>query len=342
MAAAGDRARRPSYGDLEAALVERDARIAEQDAVIAVLKDHVGEFERQIAELKRRLGQNSCNSSKPSSSDGYGKPSPKKRGLRRCSGRKPGGQEGHEGANLERVEVPDRVIVHEPEGCCEGCGRDLGDAEDLGDGESRQVFDIPEKLALGVIEHLAKERRCDACGRVASGRFPDDVKAPAQYGANLRAFADLRLRTRTDLNGNAVRLGAAGRCGPHRLRWAAAQADRWLAGGALRRDGDADRDSPGVGALRFHAGADALQRSRQARSSGDGGCGCAAWLPRHSGARQLLALPPLHGRRPRSLRRAPPPRADRSRGSRPGSGRRAWAACCWTQTRRSLGPERRA
>ena len=85
------------------------------------------------------------------------------------------------------MEVPDRQIPHEPD-LCDGCGRDLADGEELAGGESRQVFDIPEKLALEVIEHVAKRRRCGHCGRVNEGRFPEDVLAPAGYGCNLRAF----------------------------------------------------------------------------------------------------------------------------------------------------------
>jgi transposase len=180
MADAGQRARQLSRGELE-------ARIAEQDAVIAALVAENAELRSQVAELKAKLGQNSRNSSRPPSSDGYSKRSPKKRSLRERSGRKPGGQEGHEGAHLERVEVPDRRIPHEP-GFCGGCGRGLADGEELPDGESRQVFDIPEKLALEVVEHLAKRRRCAHCGRVNEGRFPEDVVAPAGYGCNLRAF----------------------------------------------------------------------------------------------------------------------------------------------------------
>lgn len=203
MVAAREGALRPGYEELEAALAGRDGRIAEQNAVIAVLKAQIAELraqnaefearivkqDAQIAELRERLDQNSRNSSKPPSSDGYEKPSPKKRSLRKRSGRKPGGQEGHEGAHLKRVEVPDSRIVHEPEGPCEGCGRDLADAEELdGQEESRQVIDIPEKMAREVIEHIVKHRRCSACGCEHAGRFPADVSAPMQYGANLRAF----------------------------------------------------------------------------------------------------------------------------------------------------------
>jgi len=180
MADAGQRARQLSREELEARITEQDEVIARQDAVIVEMK-------AQVAELKAKLDQNSRNSSKPPSSDGYSKPSPKKRSLRERSGRKPGGQEGHEGAYLERVEVPDRQISHEPD-LCEGCGCDLADGEEMPGGESRQVFDITEKLALEVIEHLSKRRRCAHCGRVNEGRFPEDVLAPVGYGRNLRAF----------------------------------------------------------------------------------------------------------------------------------------------------------
>jgi hypothetical protein len=73
--------------------------------------------------------------------DGYAKPSAskQKRSLRTRSGRKPGGQDGHEGAHPERAEVPDERIEYEPE-CCDGCGGDLGGAERVEGGEeSRQV-----------------------------------------------------------------------------------------------------------------------------------------------------------------------------------------------------------
>ena len=56
--------------------------------------------------LESRLNQNSRNSSKPPSADLIqGKPNPKS--LRKKSGKKPGGQEGHSGTTLEMVNDPD-------------------------------------------------------------------------------------------------------------------------------------------------------------------------------------------------------------------------------------------
>lgn len=141
-----------------------------------------------ITELREQLAQNSRNSSKPPSSDGYGKPPVRKgRGLRERSGRKPGGQNGHEGVHLARVEVADERLEHEPERCA-GCGGGLAGAERAGDGESRQVFDLPEEVVLRVIEHVAVVRSCSACGQLSTGSFPGGVDAPVQYGPSLRAL----------------------------------------------------------------------------------------------------------------------------------------------------------
>lgn len=105
MADAGDVAGRPSYGELE-------ALVASQAAVIARL-------EAELAELRARLSSNSRNSSRPPSSDGLSKPPAerKKRSLRRSSGRKQGGQEGHEGKRLEPVATPGQRVEHPPERC---------------------------------------------------------------------------------------------------------------------------------------------------------------------------------------------------------------------------------
>lgn len=156
--------------------------MAAQDAVIVELR-------AVIAELEARLNASSRNSSRPPSSDGLAKPAvdPKKRSLRRSSGRSQGGQDGHEGVRLEPVAVPDDHVEHAPERCG-GCGGDLADAEPLEGGERRQVFDLPPGALLRVVEHVA-QRRCCGCGRVSCGEFPAGIGAPTQYGPGIRALA---------------------------------------------------------------------------------------------------------------------------------------------------------
>jgi len=91
-------------------------------ALVASLRGELAEaraeLERareRIAELEARLRQTPRNSSKPPSSEGLGKPAP--RSLRKKSGRRPGGQDGHEGQTLTQVARPDREVWHEPGGC---------------------------------------------------------------------------------------------------------------------------------------------------------------------------------------------------------------------------------
>ena len=61
----------------------------------------------RIADLEARLNKNSGNSSKPPSSDGYQKPI---QNNRQKSGKATGGQPGHEGRTLAKVENPDERI----------------------------------------------------------------------------------------------------------------------------------------------------------------------------------------------------------------------------------------
>lgn len=165
----------PSYEQLA-------ALVAGQAGVIERLEREVVELRAEVADLKRRLAQNSRNSSRPPSSDGLSKPPPKS--LRRPSGRKQGGQPGHRGGHLEKVAVPDEVIDHVPR-VCAGCQADLSDGESVGH-LARQVFDLPE-IRLRSSEHRAHTRRC-ACGHETTAAFPDAVSAPTQYGPRVRAL----------------------------------------------------------------------------------------------------------------------------------------------------------
>jgi len=159
-----------------------------QEALVAenaALRSQIVVLLARVAELERRLGLNSGNSGKPPSSDGLKKP-PRTGSLREPSGKKSGGQKGHPGETLRRVETPDAIIDHYPETCA-GCGEPLTAAEATGH-IARQVFDLPEPRPLVVTEHRAHGCRCAACGTQTRAQFPEGVTAPVQYGQRIGAF----------------------------------------------------------------------------------------------------------------------------------------------------------
>jgi transposase len=113
---------RPSYEELAAESAELQEMVGELGAVVVELR-------AEVVELRRQLGQNSRNSAKPPWSDSpFVKPAP--RSLRRKSGRRAGGQSGHQGSTLGQVADPNETMRHEP-GPCGGCGADLVDAPEV-------------------------------------------------------------------------------------------------------------------------------------------------------------------------------------------------------------------
>jgi transposase len=167
-----------STARLELLITALQTQIIQQQTVIAALQ-------ARNAELERQLGLNSGNSGKPPSSDGLKKKPARTSSLRERSGKRTGGQKGHPGKTLSRVETPDATIDHFPE-TCSGCGGALTGAMATGD-TARQVFDLPEPQPLIVTEHRAHACLCGKCGAETRADFPEDVTAPVQYGARLAA-----------------------------------------------------------------------------------------------------------------------------------------------------------
>ncbi len=147
------------------ALVHRLYEALEQNEQLTQQNE---ELSKRIKELEGQLAKNSRNSSKPPSSDGLKKPKPKPKSLRKKSGRKPGGQKGHQGKTLCMVEKPDFKITYAVDQCqhCE-CSLKKQAPERL---ERRQVFDIPAPK-LEVTEHLAEVKTCDG-GHLNRAVFP--------------------------------------------------------------------------------------------------------------------------------------------------------------------------
>jgi transposase len=178
-----------SVQQLRALVVEQAAVMAGQAAVIAeqvaMVAAHAATIEAltgRVAELERRLGLNSRNSSKPPSSDGLAKPPP--RSLRRKQGRRPGKQPGSDGQTLRQVDDPDEVVEHRP-GRCGGCGAGLGGAV-FGSLTRRQVFEVPP-VRVRVTEHRLVSCVCPGCGVLTAAPAPVGVAAPVQYGPGVAA-----------------------------------------------------------------------------------------------------------------------------------------------------------
>lgn len=167
--------------DVESAIERTRAELAKSAEVSPGLRSAVELLLLLVSVLFQRLGLNSKNSNKPSSTDAFRKPV----SLRKSSGKRPGAQRGHVGTNLTKVLEPDEVVEHRVLRC-ERCNRDLSEHPDEGGIDSRQVFDV--EVNIRVTEHRAEQKRC-VCGCTNKASFPDGVGISAQYGASVKAFA---------------------------------------------------------------------------------------------------------------------------------------------------------
>ena len=159
------------------------SELAESQAALAQAVEELAQARERIDALEARLRQTPRNSSRPPSSEGLDKPPPR-RSLRKKTGRKPGGQDGHDGSTLAQVARPDREVRHEP-GCCGRCGAGLAGRPVTGV-ERRQVFDLPD-VAVTVTEHQLIERVC-RCGQRTKGMATSGAEAPVQYGPRIAAI----------------------------------------------------------------------------------------------------------------------------------------------------------
>jgi transposase len=134
----------------------------------------------KLEELDNKISKNSRNSSRPPSKD---ENTPKRnQSLRGKSGKKSGGQDGHSGSTLKKVETPNKIVPHYLKGKCK-CGINLsGLSQSLH--STRQVFDV--EIVNTVTEHQAYEGIC-SCGKKHCADYPEGVNANVQYGQGVRA-----------------------------------------------------------------------------------------------------------------------------------------------------------
>ncbi len=158
-----------------------------ENAVVSLFEQitaTVIQLAERVQALEDQLVKNSNNSSKPPSSDGYQKPSPKS--LRKRHQKKSGGQPGHSGHTLKAVEHPDHIEVHQVRQCLY-CHAGLEEVE-TSSHEKRQVFDVPS-VRIEITEHQAEIKCCPQCGEVNKAVFPEGITQPVQYGPEIKAQA---------------------------------------------------------------------------------------------------------------------------------------------------------
>jgi transposase len=147
------------------------------------LQSCVEELSVQVHGLLGRVAKNSSNSSKPPSTDGYAK---KTRSLRQPTGKKPGGQVGHQGSTRSLVETPDEIIILREDQCAR-CQTSLEGVGASGC-ERRQRVDLPE-IKAQVTEYQAQDVPCPHCQHVSRGTFPDEFRATVQFGPMVKGVA---------------------------------------------------------------------------------------------------------------------------------------------------------
>jgi transposase len=195
--------------ELEAALVTKDARIAQ-------LEQQVGGLLDLVAELREQVGQNSSNSHKPPSSDPPGS-SPGGKGKRKKkSHRKRGGQRGHKGHHRQLVpESEVTAVVNFYPAQCQSCWQPLPQQADPR-ATRHQVTEVPPARPH-TTEYRCHEVLC-RCGYRTRGQLGPQVPA-SPFGPRLMSLIALltgvyhlsRRKTVTllsDMHGVRLSLGA--------------------------------------------------------------------------------------------------------------------------------------
>ena len=162
--------------DIEATIKKAEILLGEDKQLSAATKSMFEILILIITLLANRLNLNSTNSSKPPSSD----PNRKKQSKSK-TGKKAGGQKGHVGTTLKKVDNPDRVEVIEIDRSTLPPGRYRQSGF-----ESRQVFDID--ISKVVTEYQAQILEDDKNNRFVAP-FPEGVTKAVQYGTDLKAHS---------------------------------------------------------------------------------------------------------------------------------------------------------
>lgn len=172
---------------LQKALAEAREREAQAQEQIAKQQEVMAQVIERVKRLEGQAAKDSHNSSKPPSSNGFKEPVRKTQSLREKSGKKSGGQPGHQGRTLMMVAEPDEIVTLTPTRCCQ-CQQDLVETL-ISRTERVQVFDLPA-ISLLVREYQVQVKACPCCQAETRATLPDGIKAASvQSGPRTKALA---------------------------------------------------------------------------------------------------------------------------------------------------------
>ena len=165
--------------NIEEALEKVGRLLKEEKNISPALRAAIEVVMLLVSIMASRMGRNSRNSHKPPSQD------PNRLRKAKTDGddqkRKPGGQTGHDGSTLTKIDTPDTITELSID------RRTLpGEKKNYQNAgyESRQVFDVQVKLH--VTEYRAEVLE-DDCGNRYVATFPEGVTKAVQYGFGVKA-----------------------------------------------------------------------------------------------------------------------------------------------------------
>jgi transposase len=161
-----------------------ESRDKAKDARIEALESQVIELQERINELESLLNWIQGKKKRPSNG-AFSKKKLKIEISQKGSIKRPGGQKGHPGSTLNKVEDPDEIIFHRLHEC-KYCGHKLEESEIIGY-KTRQEFNIVVKRK--VTEHRAEIKKCPYCKCKNEADFPKSITKPVQYGVTVLSTA---------------------------------------------------------------------------------------------------------------------------------------------------------
>lgn len=155
-------------------------------ALVIVLNERLEQQDERLRQLEEQLNQNSQNSSKPPSSDGFGQSSGRQKKGKKRQPHRPSKPSPRQARKLKPSDVCDQIQEVVPS-MCEECGTALSGHDSHA--HRHQEIELPPIEPM-VIEYRLHQLSCDACGHQTRADLPPGV-SPMGYGEHLSAIVSL-------------------------------------------------------------------------------------------------------------------------------------------------------